>query len=63
MILPSEQVRKLLSKLGFDRYEIRLWKDQIEIPIGVSMELFVIREVIMLWFVLSTFRPVPRAWI
>jgi hypothetical protein len=47
VILSSEQVRKLLSKLGFDHDEIRLWKDQIEIPIGVSMEHFVIREVIL----------------
>ncbi|CAB4382610.1 unnamed protein product [Rhizophagus irregularis] len=47
MILSCEQVRKLLSKFSFDYYEIRLWKDQIEIPIGVSMEPFVIREVIL----------------
>jgi hypothetical protein len=47
VILSCEQVRKLLSKLSFDHYEIRLWKDQIEIPIGVSMESFVIREVIL----------------
>ncbi|GET51932.1 uncharacterized protein OCT59_025919 [Rhizophagus irregularis] len=47
MILSCEQVQKLLSKLSFDHYEVRLWKDQIEIPIGISMEPFVICEVIL----------------
>jgi hypothetical protein len=45
--LSPEEVRKMLHEFGFDNKEVELWSEPIEIPLGVSMMPFVIREVIL----------------
>ncbi|CAB4428303.1 unnamed protein product [Rhizophagus irregularis] len=47
MTLSPEKVRKMLREFGFDNKEVELWSEPIEIPLGVSMTPFVIREVIL----------------
>lgn len=37
----------MLNELGFDNKEVELWNEPIEIPLGVFMALFVIREVVL----------------
>ncbi|CAB4473571.1 unnamed protein product [Rhizophagus irregularis] len=47
MTLSPKEVRKMLREFGFDNKEVELWSEPIEIPLGVSMTPFVIREVIL----------------